>query len=509
MKINFSDRRLWLLVFAAIFLFHLLTLMRYPPPFVDEGSLVSRAWAFKSTGHQVGMLDSGLGEQFAGFWTLNQWLITALQSLVLRFFAQPELLPMRILSLIEGFGLLAVTYWTAARLSGKPVALISTLLLAVSRIFIHTAHMARYDILATFLGYSALALVVNDRRSRLWVGLIAGVLAGLAVETHLNSLIFLPAIGVYLLIEYRGRVFRKPGAWGFVIGTAIGAVIFLSLHILPYPDTYFKVNALLFSKTQAPPILSGNLSRILEGFTDAGFLLLLGSGPMLLLGALAVPLLVRRKTSSGWELLAINIAFWLGAALLFPNSMGHYAIYLAPGFMWLVADFLVDFFHRPWQSKLWNYAYFAMVLGVVAGSLALTVELLIPNGYESYQRAQTQINGTVLPGDKVIGPQVYWLGLYNHQYYSWELLFMYSRFYKGKTLEDAVEYFRPDILILDGNNQPYISDNVDPGDRWYDYRVSRKELFDYLDRHAQRVSLPEEVTYYGSPVLVYRLIWDP
>ena len=509
MKINLSDRRLWLLVWVLILLLHLLTLMRYPAPFVDEAWLVSRAWAFIQTGHQYGPLDSGLGEQFPGIWTLNQWLITVLQSFVLRFFAQPQLLPVRILSLIEGFGLLAVSYGTAARLGGKPVAICSTLLLAVSRIFIHTAHMARYDILATLLAYSALALVVNDRRSRFWVGLIAGVLAGLAVETHLNSLIFFPAIAIYYLIEYRNEIFRKPGAWGFALGAAVGAGVFLSLHILPYPDTYFKVNALVFSKTQVPPVLSWNLSRIIEGFADAGFLLLLGSGPMLLLGILAIPLLMRRKTQAGWELLAINITLWLGAGLLFPNSMGHYAIYLAPAFMWLVAEFLVDFFRRPWRARLWNYAYQALVLGVVAGSLALTVELLIPNGYRAYQRAQAQVNTAVLPGDTVIGPQVYWFGLYDHRYYSWELLFLYARFYKGKTLEDAIKHFRPDILILDGNNQPYISDTVDPSDRWYDYRISRKELYEYLDRHAQQVLLPEAVNYYGSPVLVYRLNWDP
>ena len=157
MRIHLSDRRLWLLICGGILTLHLLTLLRYPPPFVDEAWLVSRAWAFKQTGHQFGQLDAGLGEQFAGIWTLNQWLITVLQSSVLRFFAQPDLLPLRALSLVEGFGLLVVSYWTVSRLSGKTVAICSTLLLALSRIFFHTAHMVRYDILATVLGYSSLA----------------------------------------------------------------------------------------------------------------------------------------------------------------------------------------------------------------------------------------------------------------------------------------------------------------------------------------------------------------
>ena len=66
MKINFNDWSLWLFVFAAVLILHLLTRMRYPAPFVDEAWLLSRAWTFIQTGHQFGGLDSGVGEQFAG-----------------------------------------------------------------------------------------------------------------------------------------------------------------------------------------------------------------------------------------------------------------------------------------------------------------------------------------------------------------------------------------------------------------------------------------------------------
>lgn len=509
MKINLSDRRLWLLVCAGILLIHLLTLLRYPPPFVDEAWLVSRAWAFKQTGHQFGPLDAGLGEQFAGIWTLNQWLITVLQSSILRFFGQPELLPLRALSLVEGLGLLAVSYWTANRLCGKTIAVCSTLLLALSRIFFHTAHMARYDILATFLGYAALAIVINDRRGRFWAGLAAGILAGLAVETHLNSLIFFPAFAIYYLIEYRGGFFRKASAWGLALGTCVGAGFYLYLHVLQYPETYFKVNKLLYNRTQMPPILSGNLQSFLQGFENAGFLLLMAAGSMILLALLAIPLLIRRNEKAGWQLLGINITLWTGAAFLFPNSMGHYAIYPAPACLWLAAEFLVDSFSKPWRGRLWDYASRALILGVLVAELTLTYKLLLPDGYQNYLRAQAKVDAAVLPGDTIIGPQVYWLGLYDHRYYSWELLFLYPRFYPGKNLEDALQYYKPDILVIDGFVSPYINDTLNPSNRWYYYRVSHKELYDYLASHAQQVFSPDAVVYYDRPVLVYRLIWDP
>ena len=55
--------------------------------------------------------------------------------------------------------------------------------------------MARLDVLATMLAYSALAIIVCDPSHNFWTGLLAGILIGLAAETHLNSLIFIPVPG--------------------------------------------------------------------------------------------------------------------------------------------------------------------------------------------------------------------------------------------------------------------------------------------------------------------------
>jgi hypothetical protein len=255
-------------------------------------------------------------------------------------------------------------------------------------------------------------------------------------------------------------------------------------------------------------VLSGNWPSFLQGFENAGFLLLLACGAMILLAILAIPLLIRRNEKTGWQVIGINITLWIGAALLFPNSMGHYAIYLSPAALWLATEFLVDSFHRTWRGSLWNYLNRALVLGVLIAELTLTVKLLLPNGYQDYQRAQANVNAAVRPGDTIIGSQVYWLGLFDHRYYSWELLFLYARFYPGTNLEDAINYFRPDILVIDGYVDPYINDTLDPSNRWYDYRISRKELFDYLASHAQQVFIPGDVTYADRPVQVYRLNWN-
>ena len=140
------------------------------------------------------------------------------------------------------------------------------------------------------------------------------------------------------------------------------------------------------------------------------------------------------------------------------------------------------------------------MLGVLVAELTLTCKLLIPDGYKNYQQAQAKVDAAVKPGDTIMGSQIYWLGLYDHRYYSWEFLFLYSRFYPGKTLEDAFRYFRPDIFVIDGFVEPYINDTLDPAERWYDYRVSRAELYDFLASHAEQVFSGETVDYYDEPV---------
>jgi hypothetical protein len=102
--------------------------------------------------------------------------------------------------------------------------------------------------------------------------------------------------------------------------------------------------------------------------------------------------------------------------------------------------------------------------------------------------------------------QTYWLGLYDHTYYSWELLFLYPRVFPGKTLADAFQEYKPDLFVIDGGMNDLISDTIDPSSRWRNYHLPRAELFAYLEKHARRVAAFEADVY--GPVKVYRLNWS-
>ncbi len=471
--------------FLILLLLHAWSLMRYPAPHVDEAWLVSRAWGFFQTGHAFGMLDSGLTEHIDHYWIVHQWLITGLHSLVLRFYPAPVLMPLRVFSLLVGLGLLAANYSIASRLlPGKHAAAISTLLLGSSLAFFHSAHLVRYDILAAALGYGALAVVLIDGKGRFLTGLTAGLLTGLAVETHLNGLIFIPAIGVLILTQYGWLIWRKGMVWGYAVGCLLGLAYYLSLHYFPNPETYRTINSLVFSQTQRPPLISGNLVIMAQGLIETGRLLLVAAGPMVLLALLAVPRLLSRRKKEDVILLALNLVMISTAGLLIPNKTGHYAIYLAPIFMLLVTSFLSDFYKRPWSGKILDYAERIIIWGAVGGAIALSLSAVSTDQYAVYQKEQAKINALVQPGEVVMGPQTYWFGLVDHRYLSWELLFLYPRLYPGSTISDAFQNLKVDVFVIDPPLQELISDQFSPSSRWYYYHLPQKELMEYLDQHA-------------------------
>jgi hypothetical protein len=502
--------RIGLYLIGAIAVVHVWSLMRYPAPSIDEAWLTSRAWAFLNTGHPYGPLDSGLAERFySGYWVTNQWLITALQSLVLRITASPNLPGLRILSLAWGLLLLAASYSIAFRLGGRAVAITSTLLLFCSRTFFYSAHQVRYDIMAAALAYLGVALYFSGGSARrpykFWLGAASGLFVGLAVETHLNSLIFIPAMGILFLIDYGMNFWRQLNFWGFTCGGLLSLGFYLLVHVLPDPNAYIALNLLIFGSTHSPPIAAG-IAKLVRSFSDMGGLLLVAGTSLLLPAVMALPGLWKLKTKRSWQAIAFPAVVVLAAVVLIPNKVGHYAILLAPPITWLAARALIDFMRRPWHGRLMDYILRVALLAAVGGALLLALIPLASDGYRDYSIAQAQINRVIRPGERVMGPQVYWFGLQEHAYFSPDLLIIYPRFYPGSTLSDAFNDFRPDIFIIDQGLNTLIADDVAPISRWYSYHFPRAELFTFLDANADLVSSFQSPSY--GRITVYRIHWQ-
>ena len=145
------------------------------------------------------------------------------------------------------------------------------------------------------------------------------------------------------------------------------------------------------------------------------------------------------------------------------------------------------------------------ILGITIGGLILNQQEIGINRYETYEQAQAYVDGAVAPDDTVMGPQTYWFGLYEQDYYSWEALVYYQRMFPGSTLGDALEAFRPDVLIIDSQISGFITD--DPGSALYSQhlRLPAAELYGFLEDSASLIGTREIETY--GPIEIYRIDW--
>jgi 4-amino-4-deoxy-L-arabinose transferase-like glycosyltransferase len=493
-------------LFVAMIVFHLWSLMRFPAPFVDEAWSAARAWAFIQTGHAFGSLDKGVLDRFEGYWTFFPWLPTAIQSVGMRLFATPELLSIRLVSLAFGLALLGAVYSMARDWGGPALGGLSVFLVSVSWTFLYSAHLARFDIMVAALGFVAIALYLHNRTG-FWASGLAGLCAGLAFEIHPHGMIYAPALAVLYWWHWRGALFRRPQFWGFVTGVSLGLAFYAALHILPYPQTFVAINQLALSATHTPPILTLDARVIAQAIVDSGGMFLAVYQPLIPLILWAAVVLARRRTESDKTWLILSAVLVTAHTLLVRNKFLYYAILVTPALVVMVAAFLLDFVRQPWRGRWLDYVSRAAVGGLLIGSIALNLSVHRTDFGAVYRTTQSRINQVIRPGELIIGPQTYWLGLYDHDYYSWEELIYYQRYAPGSTWEDALREFHPDILVVDRFLEYFITDPDEPGDLYQqNLRLPRLAVESFLDRRTDLLTAFDS-GYYGR-VRVYRIAWD-
>ncbi len=486
---------------------HAWSLLRFPFPFVDEAWAASRAWAFVQTNRQFGTLDTGVFDRYEGYWTALPWLPTAIQSLALRLVPEPDLLPLRCISLLFGFGLLTAVYWIARSLYSRGVALLGVLLLALSWPFLYSAHLARYDILAAALGFAAIALYFNNPFHRFLPGLLSGLCLGAAFETHAHAAVYVPALAALYFFDLRWTLFRKRHFWGVMVGGLLGLLFYVALHLLPYPQTYAAINRIAFTTTHVPPILTLDVGVLVQAVRELGRAIWLSHQAMSVVLILAALFLHRRHSKADQRLLVLNGVLLLGALLLIRNKILYYVILFSPAIPLMIAAFLPPFLRQRWQGRVRTSLGYALVLGCLLGTVLANLFLLRHDMYRPYQVAQARINQTIHPEDTILAAQTYWFGLYDHVYYSWEELIYFQRYAPDSTLEDAFREFRPTVLIIDGHMRGFISDDPDGSSIYAEHlNLPETEMKAFLARYSELAD-EFEVDYYGL-IQVYRLHWE-
>lgn len=497
-----------ILFFIGI-VFHLWSLMRYPAPFVDEAWLASRAWSFITTGKAFGTLDAGVFDRFPGHETFFAWLPVRIQSLGLRLLPKPELIGMRITSLIFGLGLVFIIYAIGMRFGGRKLGLLSAFLLLLSTVpFLHSSHLGRGDIITATFGFAALTLFLYQKPPRrFWLSFLSGILALLAFEIHAHGAIYFPVIVILFFIEMGVPTLKSQGFWGLLSGTFLGGLIYLYLRVIRFPETYITINQLAFFETHIPPILTFDPRIIFNGFLDLRFLFIhfFMLMPVVTIGLvyLLINVIKKRKYDDVllFILILMPVVFY---ALLIRNKFEHYSILVAPILTIGAARFLLKTW-KTWQGDIVDYIN-RISWGLTIVSTIFIIILSSFNFYPYFLSAQDRISSVVQDSDVVMGPQTYWFGLHANQYYSWETIIYYQRLLPGSSFQDVMDEYQPDIFILDRYLFQFFTDEIDKNSYYFHLHVPLQDVISFFETQAQLVDAFENSIY--GPIEIYRFNWD-
>ncbi len=487
---------------------NLLSLLRYPAPFVDEGWNANRAWALLQTGRAFGTLDSGVFDRYEGYWTYFPWLGTSIHALGLRLLGL-SLLSMRLVSLLFGLVLLVTTYTIAGRLYGHRIGLAAALLLSMSAPFVLSSHMARHDVMVAAFGYGAIALYLTDQtpaRALSARALLSGLLVGLVLDLHPLGAIFAPALVAVYLLDHRWSLWRAKRFWCFVAGACAGTAYYLSMHVFPYPTTFAALLNLGFGSARNPGFPLGEPGAWLQLALELCLVLYASVGFLAVLLVPALVLLLRRRSPSDKRALVLFVVLLLEFVVLVGATTNLYMIVLAPAIALLVPVLLVDWFRSPWSSSRWAFARLSLACALLVALVFETATPMFGDPMKDYQAVLDGIRQTVPPGNSVMGSQTYWFALPEERFLSPEQIAYYQRYAPGSTVADALQALRPDFLILDRHVDRFIVDDREAMTELQYLFVPRAEVQSVLEQRGRLIDTVDTRAF--GEVRIYKISWN-
>jgi len=493
----------------AVMVSHLATLTSYPPIFGDEAWYADAAWNWLKTGMNYDTMHSP-DQLRTGYewvrWPLlgNAPYLVSFAILGLGYFQA------RLVSWVFGALLLLVTFLVGRRTYGALTGVLAVLLLSLSPPFIQASRYARPDIFLAVVVMVAYGLVTWAlERNRWWAHLLAGLLLGLALDIHFNTIPLGLGLGVLYLAVYRRRLLRMPGTWLFAGGVLLGVAYYAAVHILPNPAIYVQEHITFFGTTHALPIEDLSVQTLLWSIRGeiARYDFYTHSLAFGVIGASMAYLLVRGSRQDR-NLLTFVGAVFVSFVLLVRSKHSEYAILLYPFFMLVVAEAFVSLVRaRKGFDKERVFAAGLLTLFLLSSVQHYHRALADHRGYDYY--AITDQIGSVIPeGARVMGMPHWWFGLSEeYDYVSGLTLTFYHRV-RGYDLNGGLEALRPDYVIVDIYQWGLLVDEnpYPPGPGLEVYNLPKAEFVDFLATRGEKVLEirdPWHVT-----LAVYAIDWE-
>jgi hypothetical protein len=220
----------------------------------------------------------------------------------------------------------------------------------------------------------------------------------------------------------------------------------------------------------------------------------------------------RWRSRSGSRLVLLFVALVLTFAALIRNkAFFQYAILIFPAADLLIAAFLVSLWDRLARVRsgvrAWPYLRAGLMVALLALAILPGQRRVLANHEDDYEVSVDYVRATIPTGASVMGPQLYWFGMPEQRYLSWESIIFYQRYAPDSSPEQALRALHPDYFVIDepmerflwGEKGMSLSAYAEP------LTVPKADLMGFLDRHARLVGAVETETF--GKVRVYRIDW--
>jgi hypothetical protein len=334
----------------------------------------------------------------------------------------------RALSYILGALALFPIHATTRMLYDRRTALLTTSFAALSLLFMRTT-IARNDAFPMLAMSGVVWLhVYACQREKPLLHVAVGLLAGLALETHLTVLVVFVAVGGYYAVDYLTGVLRKEARWlraaplwYFLAGAIPGLVLFYVVHVVIPPYSLERFMASMGTGTPGGSLASvGNF--VAWRLDTAGYRLRVlwrFSWPesLLILAATLAALIRRTKGDRHWLLLMVFLQ--LGYILVEVNGTIRHTLYGLPILLGSTGALITYGLGRQeGTSSLWRrLAYAGIVVTLVAWAVGNIQEhnqgrLIWKN---ERQPVLEYIRANLPPDSGIIAPASYYPYLIEYQ----------------------------------------------------------------------------------------------